>query len=91
MNDDLDEVSKLEVTYKILKQQLREHQKKLIEAREEKKRKKMEKRILNKRRSTSAKNIDLNRFARHIKHFELYGSQRDLSPELKRIVRNLMC
>jgi hypothetical protein len=51
----------------------------------------MEKRILNKRRSTSAKNIDLNRFARHIKHFELYGSQRDLSPELKRIVRNLMC
>jgi hypothetical protein len=35
--------------------------------------------------------IDLSRFARHIKHFELYGSQRDLSPELKRIVKNLMC
>lgn len=51
----------------------------------------MERKILNKRRSTSAKPIDLNRFARHIKHFELYGSQRDLSPELKRIVRNLMC
>ncbi len=40
MNDDLDEVSKLEVTYKILKQQLREHQKKLIEARDVRKRKK---------------------------------------------------
>ena len=35
--------------------------------------------------------IDLNRFARHIKHFELYGSQRDLNPELKRIVKNLLC
>ena len=35
--------------------------------------------------------IDLNRFARHIRHFELYGAQRDLSPELKRIVKNLMC
>lgn len=37
MNDDLDEISKLQVTYKILKQQLREHQKLLINKIENKK------------------------------------------------------
>ena len=35
-NDDLDEISKFEVIYKILKDQLRSHQKKLITMREEK-------------------------------------------------------
>jgi len=31
MNDDLDQISKFEVIYKILKDQLREHQQTLIE------------------------------------------------------------
>ena len=35
--------------------------------------------------------IDLKEFVKHIKPFEWYGSQRDLSPELKRIVKNLAC
>lgn len=35
MNDDLDEISKLEVSYKILKQQLREQQKRLIDLKEQ--------------------------------------------------------
>ena len=40
MRDDLDEMSRLEVIYKILKNQLRQHQKKLIKLKEaEKKRK----------------------------------------------------
>lgn len=34
-NDDLDEISKFEVVYKILKDQLRSHQKKLIKMKEE--------------------------------------------------------
>lgn len=29
---------------------------------------------------------DLKNFAKYIKHFEFYGSQRDLKPEIKRIV-----
>jgi hypothetical protein len=45
----------------------------LIEAREERKRMNLAEK-LKKKRSTSAAPIDLNRFARHIKHFELYGS-----------------
>ena len=36
--DDMDEISKMEVTYKILKQQLRDHQKKIIEVKEKQKR-----------------------------------------------------
>ncbi len=44
MNDDLDEISKLQVTYKILKQQLREHQKLLIKKIEKKKKDAQEKR-----------------------------------------------
>ena len=35
--------------------------------------------------------VDLKDFAKHIKPFEWYGPQRDLSPELKRIVKNLTC
>ena len=35
--------------------------------------------------------IDLKKFAKHIKHFESYGYQRDVSPEIRRIVKNLMC
>lgn len=35
--------------------------------------------------------VDIREFARYIKPFELHGPQRDLSPELRRIVRNLTC
>jgi hypothetical protein len=35
--------------------------------------------------------MKLNEFAKHMKPFEFYGVQRDLSPELKRIVKNLAC
>ena len=37
------------------------------------------------------KPIDLSKFARHIKHFELYGPQRGVAPEIKRIIKNLTC
>lgn len=139
--DDLDEISKFEVIYKILKDQLRTHQKKLIklkeieakelerqrleredeEARTERERLKgvpktsiravsgygeKERRDalakLNKNsRKTSPRGksarkkeeevVDLKEFAKHIRPFEWYGAQRDLSPELKRIVKNLAC
>jgi hypothetical protein len=36
-------------------------------------------------------NLDLKNFVKKIKPFELYGVQRDLSPELRRIVKNLTC
>ena len=35
--------------------------------------------------------VDLHRFAKHIRHFENYGSDRTVSPEIQRIVKNLMC
>lgn len=35
--------------------------------------------------------VDLKEFAKYVKPFEWYGPQRDLSPELKRIVKNLTC
>jgi len=34
---------------------------------------------------------ELTEFAKQMKEFQLYGSQRDLSPEMKRIVKNLTC
>ena len=37
------------------------------------------------------KTFDLKDFAKYVKPFEWYGAQRDLSPELKRIVKNLAC
>ena len=30
--------------------------------------------------------LNMKEFAKHIKEFEFYGPQRDLSPEIKRIV-----
>ena len=90
-NDDLDRISKLEVTYKIMKQQMRNLQAELIEERESLKRSLAQARMAKKARQRSMKPIDMNKFARHIKHFELYGAQRDMDPELKRIVDNLMC
>lgn len=35
--------------------------------------------------------MKLEEFAKHMKPIEFYGVQRDLSPELKRIVKNLVC
>lgn len=35
--------------------------------------------------------MKLNEFVKYIRPFEWYGPQRDLSPELKRIVKNLVC
>ena len=35
--------------------------------------------------------MKLHEFAKHMKPIEFHGSQRDLSPELKRIVKNLVC
>jgi len=35
--------------------------------------------------------VDWKDFSKHIKPFEWYGAQRDLSPEIKRIVKNLVC
>lgn len=35
--------------------------------------------------------LEFKEFAKHIKPFEWHGAQRDLSPELKRIVKNLAC
>ena len=32
---------------------------------------------------------EVGQFIKHIKPFEFYGCQRDLSPDLKRIVKNL--
>lgn len=86
LNDDLDEISKFEVIYKILKDQLREHQKKLIKMKEEKK--KTHQSPIKKVESNEMK---LNEFVKYIRPFEWYGPQRDLSPELKRIVKNLVC
>ena len=42
-------------------------------------------------KSPARKIFDIKEFARYVKPFEWYGSQRDLSPELKRIVKNLAC
>ena len=35
--------------------------------------------------------VDLHAFAKHIRHYENYGSDRTVSPDIKRIVKNLMC
>lgn len=73
-NDDLDKISKLEVTYKIMKQQMRTLQTDLIEAKEQHKREMAQQRMAKKARQRSMQPIDMNKFARHIKHFELYGA-----------------
>lgn len=85
LNDDLDEISKFEVIYKVLKDQLRDHQHKLIELK--KKQKKTQKSPVR----AGVKAMKLNEFAKLMKPFEFHGSQRSLSPELKRIVKNLVC
>lgn len=139
--DDMDEISKFEVIYKILKDQLRNHQKKLIKLKEiearEKERLRLEREQEEARRKREAyksapkttiravsgyrgnnreealallnqskakgkdevksnsksikETVDLKDFVKHIRPFEWYGAQRDLDPELKRIVKNLTC
>lgn len=85
MKDDLDEISKYEVIYKILKDQLRAHQSTLIDLKEKKR---LE---ASKSAKKAPKHLHLDDFAKEMKKFEFYGCQRDLSPELKRIVKNLAC
>ena len=87
MEDNLDDISKFEVVYKILKDQLRLHQKKLITMKEAERKKKM----YNKSPKKDKKDVNMKEFVKHIKEFEFYGPQRDLSPEIKRIVKNLSC
>ena len=84
--DDLDEISKYEVIYKILKDQLRVHQAKLVEMKKEDKKQKEEG-----KKSPLKRKVDFKEFQKHIKPIEWYGVQRDLSPEVKRIVKNLVC
>lgn len=100
MDDDLDPESKIEAIYKVLKAQLRDYQGQLIKIREDKKQKSIQRKESKIRANSSKKNInkkdgltpkDLKNFAKYIKHFEFYGSQRDLKPEIKRIVQNLSC
>ena len=83
--DDIDEISKYEVIYKILKDQLRDHQSALIKMKKDK----------NKRDKspdpTGVSKMEIQEFTRQMKEIEFHGSQRDLSPELKRIVKNLTC
>jgi len=95
MDDDFDtNESKIEAIYKVLKAQLREYQGQLIKIREDKKEKIQQKKASRIRANSSKKRIkndgltpkDLKNFAKYIKHFEFYGSQRDLKPEIKRIV-----
>jgi len=67
----MDMISRHEVIYKILKDQLRNHQRELIKMKEDQKMGKLESKIPGSKKKP--KPIDLSKFARHIKHFELYG------------------
>ena len=93
LKDDLDKASKIEVVYKILKDQLRAYQKQLLKLRQDKKldheRKKMAKVHSKNPKQLSQKELD--DFAKYLKHFEKNADQRDMNPELKRIVENLSC
>ena len=67
----------------------------MIKLREEetkrKKKAKEEAGITGRSNSNGRDTVDIREFARYIKPFELHGPQRDLSPELRRIVKNLTC
>jgi hypothetical protein len=43
------------------------------------------------KKSPLKKKVDFKEFQKHIKPIEWYGVQRDLSPDVKRIVKNLVC
>ena len=64
----LDEVSKNEVAYKIMKEQLRQQQSKLIQMKE-KKRLLAHQKMLKKYARKSMKPAELDRFAKYIYHF----------------------
>ena len=51
----------------------------------------LKKKIYNKGPKKETEKVNMKKFVRHIKEFEFYGPQRDLSPEIKRIVKNLTC
>jgi hypothetical protein len=68
LNEDLDEVSQFEVIYSILKDQLREHQQKLIALK--RKRKKASRSPVRE----DVKQMQLQEFARYMKPFEFHGS-----------------
>lgn len=90
-NDDMDEISKNEVVYKVLKEQLRQQQKRLIQMKEEKRLAKHQK-MLKRRAKRSMSEANLIKFSKQIKQFQMIDMHsRDLSPELKRIVKNLTC
>ena len=92
MNDDVDELSRMQIIYKILKEQLRDYQKAIIEEKEERKRVIDQRALKQKTRKGNLSQTDLKKFARYIKHFESYSNaQRDMNPELKRIVEKLSC
>ena len=63
----------------------------IIEMKKNETKEKQEKKFSKEGLSPKRTEIDLKEFVKHIKPFEWYGSQRDLSPELKRIVKNLAC
>jgi len=65
----------------------------LIEVKENKRKEKKEKTLArSKPRNGGLSKTDLKTFAKYIKHYELHGAEnRDLSPELKRIVEKLSC
>jgi hypothetical protein len=48
LNDDVDEVSRMEIIYKILKEQLRGYQKQIVEIREAERKKKEDRKIRSK-------------------------------------------
>ena len=89
--DDVDEVSRLEVTYKVLKEQLREHQARLIKKKEEAIEEEEERKLRMMAGKPLKETVDLAAFAKHIRHYEKYGSERTVSPDVQRLVKNLMC
>lgn len=89
--DDLDELSKNEVAYKIMKEQLRQQQARLVKMKE-KKRLKVHTKLLKKYAKRSMVPEELERFARLVYHFQLNcAAKRDLPPLLRRIITNLTC
>ena len=88
---DLDEISKNEVAYKIMKEQLRQQQARLIKMKE-KKRLKLHTKMLKKYAKRSMEPEELQRFAKLVYHFQLNCCEkRDIPPLIRRIVTNLTC
>ena len=74
-NDDLDEISKFEVVYQILKDQLREHKQSLIQMKEEKQNALLiEKMKHYEKRRHSKQKMRIDELAKHVKPFKWIGS-----------------